>query len=258
MEKFSHSAHKTRVYRIWCEMRKRCNNPNNPYYGGKGISVCEEWDTSFDRFLADMGEPGEGQTLDRIDPNKGYSPANCRWASPKQQNNNRRSNVLITVDGETHTATEWAEIKGLNPRTVRARIERGWPPEEALLPKLKSRHDRPKIRELGILQEPGERYGKAIDYETDKPKGIIKNFEELGPKMGEQVADAWAMLMALMDGQADESKARDYWNLYLYTALNFADYCQERFNLEPDIMPAIWKLKKHLREEFEEVVSNAD
>lgn len=146
MEKFSHSSHKTRIYRIWCGIKRRCNDPENPYYGGKGVAVCEEWANSFERFLADMGEPEEGQSLDRIDPNKGYSPDNCRWASYSQQQNNRSNNVLITLKGETHTAAEWAELKGLNAGTIRERIRRGWPPEQALLPRLKSRHDRPKRR----------------------------------------------------------------------------------------------------------------
>lgn len=258
MEKFSHSAHKTRVYRIWQKMRSRCNNPEAPgyqYYGGRGITVCDRWDYSFEYFLEDMGEPPEGYTLDRIDVNKGYSKENCRWASPKQQQNNRRCNVLITIDGETHTASEWAEIKGLNPGTVRERIRRGWTPEEALLPKLKSRHDRPKIRELGILQEPGERYGNPIDYEPEKTRsrGIIKDFEAMGPKMGEQAAETLGALMAMMEGQADKSQVRGQWEMYLYTALNFAEYCQKRFEQEigePDIMPALLEIKKHLRAEL--------
>ena len=66
----------------------------------------------------------------------------------KQQQNNRGCNVLITIDGEAHTASEWAEIKGLNPGTVWERIRRGWTPEEALLPRLKSRHDRARIKVL--------------------------------------------------------------------------------------------------------------
>lgn len=68
-------------------MRQRCANPNGDkwrWYGGRGISVCAEW-ASFDAFLRDMGERPEGHTLDRIDPDAGYSRANCRWATPRMQ-----------------------------------------------------------------------------------------------------------------------------------------------------------------------------
>lgn len=80
-------SNKTRTYRTWKEMRQRCNNPNATqykWYGGKGISICSEWN-DYTRFLSDMGERPEGHTLDRIDPDKGYSKENCRWATPKQQ-----------------------------------------------------------------------------------------------------------------------------------------------------------------------------
>jgi hypothetical protein len=136
---------------IWAKMRSRCNNPKCPgyiNYGARGITVCDRWNHSFEAFLEDMGEPPKGYTLDRIDVNKGYSKENCRWADSKQQANNRRSNVLLTIDGVTHTATEWAEINGLNPKTVRERLRRGWTPEEALLPRLRSRHDRVRLREI--------------------------------------------------------------------------------------------------------------
>lgn len=80
-------ANRTPTYRSWKEMRQRCLNPNSDkakWYGARGIRVCERWN-SYENFLADMGERPAGKTLDRIDPDKGYAPDNCRWATPKEQ-----------------------------------------------------------------------------------------------------------------------------------------------------------------------------
>jgi hypothetical protein len=83
---------RTRAYRCWRHMMERCYNPNHvsyPYYGARGISVCERWH-EFVNFLADMGEPAEGQSIDRVDVNGNYEPSNCRWATASEQRRNQR------------------------------------------------------------------------------------------------------------------------------------------------------------------------
>ena len=90
----THGNSKTSEYRSWIYMRGRCSNPNNTsygYYGGRGIKVCEQWDSSFQIFLADMGpKPTSLHTIDRINVDLGYEPGNCRWATMAQQSLNKR------------------------------------------------------------------------------------------------------------------------------------------------------------------------
>ena len=142
-----HGKSGTRLYRIWNNMKARCNNPNNDdyrNYGRRGIEVCEEWKNSFETFHAWATGNGysDGLTIERKDVNGNYCPDNCRWATRVEQNRNRRDNVTLTFEGETHTLSEWSSIKGIKPQTVWKRLRTGKTPEEILKQnKLKTRKD---------------------------------------------------------------------------------------------------------------------
>ena len=129
-------AHR-RMRDVWRAMIRRCTDPRHPRfadYGGRGITVCSAWTgpDGFERFCADLGEPPEGTSLDRVDNDAGYAPANCRWASAEVQANNRRSTRTLTVDGESRSVAEWARLRGVQARRVYARLRAGMSPERAL------------------------------------------------------------------------------------------------------------------------------
>lgn len=131
----THNMTKTKTYRTWIGLKVRCTNPYDkgyPSYGGRGITICPRWLESFENFLEDMGEAPEAMSLDRIDNNGNYEPGNCRWATMKEQGNNRRSNRLIEFEGKTQTIMQWAREKGLTFDTLRKRLESKWSVEEAL------------------------------------------------------------------------------------------------------------------------------
>ncbi len=123
------------TYSSWQAMKTRCTNPRSdqyPAYGGRGIRVAPAW-LDFRAFLADMGERPPGTTIDRWPNVDGdYEPGNCRWATMREQENNKRNNVLVTHDGKTRTVAEWARETGIGYQTIRKRLLGGWTPAESL------------------------------------------------------------------------------------------------------------------------------
>lgn len=117
-------------------MRTRCNNPHvKEYYryGGRGIKVCDEWNNYYVfRDWAYQNGYTEELTIDRIDNNKGYSPDNCKWSTIVEQQQNRCSCHMVTYDGKTQNLTLWAKEYGISRKTIRRRLENGWPVEQAL------------------------------------------------------------------------------------------------------------------------------
>jgi hypothetical protein len=131
-----HGLSSTLEYHAWQQMRLRCTDPKHaayPNYGGRGITVCERWLESVADFIADVGpKPTPKHELDRIDNDRGYEPDNCRWATRKVNDRNRRSNRRLTHNGETLTLAEWCERLGLPGDTVMKRIAAGWTVAAAL------------------------------------------------------------------------------------------------------------------------------
>ncbi len=133
----THKMTDTRPHRTWVAMRHRCSDPKNKdykNYGARGITVCARWQESFENFWADMAAGYSADlTLDRVDVNGPYTPENCRWATAKQQSNNRRSNVMLDTPKGRMTTAQAAQVYGLKPVTLYARLNRyKWPLMRAL------------------------------------------------------------------------------------------------------------------------------
>lgn len=133
-----HGSCGTPTYKSWIHMIQRCENSRDmgfENYGGRGIKVCFRWRNSFEAFLTDMGpRPSKKHSIDRFpDSNGDYEPGNCRWATAKEQNRNRRGNRLLTFNGKTQCIADWADELGINASTIRNRIHRGASDKSALL-----------------------------------------------------------------------------------------------------------------------------
>ena len=146
-----HSASPT--YKSWHMMKQRCTNPKYTQYadyGGRGIDMDPSW-ANFASFLAEMGERPEGTSLERLDNDKGYWRWNCTWATKKDQQRNRRTNVWLEFGGERLLLSEWAARLGLKVHSLSQRINHGWPLEAALTTPPMYRGRRPLITDPNVL-----------------------------------------------------------------------------------------------------------
>jgi len=137
----------SREWRIWANMKNRCLNPRckaYPDYGGRGITVCEQWKNSFEEFLRDMGRCPPKLTIERIDNDRNYEPGNCKWATRFEQGENKRNNRYISHQGEARLLPHWAILKGIHVKTLGTRLKRGWSVSRALeQPIQKQQRNRP-------------------------------------------------------------------------------------------------------------------
>lgn len=135
--KTTHGMTGSPEYRTWQHMKERCYKPSTKgfkNYGGRGITVCDEWRDSFLAFYKHIGpKPHKEYTIDRIRNNGNYEPGNVQWADRKTQANNSRRNCCITIDGITKTVIQWAKVMNINPNTIISRLHYGWNPQEAVI-----------------------------------------------------------------------------------------------------------------------------
>jgi len=130
----THGLSKRPEYKAWDAMRQRCTNPKvamYPYYGGRGITYCSQWD-NFKVFFEDMDPRPAGASLERLDNDGPYAPHNCRWADKFTQGSNMRSNRNLTYCGETRTIAEWSRELSIPYNTIWSRLRLGWTTKEAL------------------------------------------------------------------------------------------------------------------------------
>lgn len=143
------------IYRRWQHMIQRCHNPNDKdyaRYGAKGVYVCDRWrfgdgnESGFTLFMQDAGSYARRHlTIDRIDNSRGYEPGNIRWATAKEQANNRSSTKFLTIDGDTRPLSEWCRMYGIGPKTILYRLKQGMGHAEAITKPLRN-HKRRSIQ----------------------------------------------------------------------------------------------------------------
>ena len=133
----THNMSNTRPYKIWVDMKKRCSNKKHwafGHYGGRGIKVCDEWQEFLPFYEWSMANGyADNLTIDRIDNDGDYRPSNCRWATRKEQANNKSNNTIYEVDGKKHTIRKLSDLYGISYGTLSSRIRSyGWSVEKAV------------------------------------------------------------------------------------------------------------------------------
>jgi hypothetical protein len=136
-------------YKAWDSMKQRCTNPNDKawrWYGGRGITVCEEWANDFQAFLAHIGRrPSDKHSIDRIDGDKGYEPGNVRWATWEEQARNRSNTSRVMYQGKLCSLGEIAEMSGTPYLLFKRRLQKGWSIERAATTPCDLRKSHPRL-----------------------------------------------------------------------------------------------------------------
>lgn len=192
----THGMTTTPAYNAWVSMRRRCapGSANAKDYYQRGITVCEEWQHSFESFFSNIGPRPKGTTLERIDNNLGYCPGNVRWATWEDQASNRRTVRLVTHNGKAQTIAKWARETGISQRIISQRLVRGMSPERALsatiLRKKAFSSNMIRLKKIwyGIIQRctnaNNEQYGNYGGRGISVCKSWMKSFNQFASDIG--------------------------------------------------------------------------
>ena len=147
--KKTHGMSFSRIHRIWTNMKQRCYNSNATAYkryGGRGIAICDRWKNSFENFYKDMSKGyADNLQIERIDNNGNYYPENCRWAAHTEQSFNKRSNMIIKLNGISQPLAKWLEHYRITKSAYYGRIRLGWSIEKALITPIRHQFSKEQI-----------------------------------------------------------------------------------------------------------------
>jgi hypothetical protein len=183
-------------YHVWESIKQRCTNPENPAYkdyGARGITICQEWFDSFEKFLEHVGNrPTPKHSIDRIENNLSYQPGNVKWSTKKEQQNNRRNSLKATINGETKHISEWAEIYKIKFTTVVHRIKvQGMEPLAAL-----------------TTPDQNSKYA-TINGETKPIKEWLSIYKNSSTTYYRRINSGWDLIQAITTRPDDTHKRKD-------------------------------------------------
>ena len=147
----THGHSKTNLYYVWLTMRNRCRNDtvkSYQHYGGRGITVCDDWNKSYESFEKWANNNGycEGLQIDRIDNNGNYEPNNCHFVTQKENANNTSRNHRLEIKGEVKTISEWSLFSGIKRQTIQSRLKYGWDNDDLLITPTKGANQYSNLR----------------------------------------------------------------------------------------------------------------
>lgn len=206
-----HGMYKSSEFRIWWHMIERCHNPNDhqyPEWGGRGITVCDQWRESFSNFFADVGHrPSRHHSLDRIDNDGNYELNNVRWATRDEQSNNTRRTKLIEWNGKTQSVSQWERELGTSQGLIKRRLLKGWSIERAMTEPAFAGKGPGEGTSVGPFGIPEYRIWVGINARCNNPKG--RAYKHYGGR-GIYICERWKSQGCRVGRKNDQQQYRNF------------------------------------------------